>query len=190
MNGDVVASKERRKRKRRRQRNDGGDADEDGRAETSARRRVGGRGSVRGAGRRRRERTPSRIRGSRVPGETAPLRRDATLSVSVAIAAVSRSRAEIRRDWCRRASRRRAPGDRAPRDRGKSREGAPSRLSRDFARTLPVGRAARARVLVARRRLGEAARERDRLRFRGRSARRRDSVGHADFVSDREARVG
>ena len=48
-----------------------------------ARRRVGGRGSVRGAGRRRRERTPSRVRGSRVPGETAPLRRDATLSVSV-----------------------------------------------------------------------------------------------------------
>lgn len=71
---------------------------------------------------------------------------------SVAIAAVSLIRAGTRLGGCRRASPRRPPGDPTPRERGKSRGDAPSRLSRDFARTLPVGRAARAHVPVARRR--------------------------------------
>lgn len=84
-----------------------------------ARRRVGGRGSVRGAGRRRRERTPSRVRGGRVPGETAPLRRDATLSVSVAIGGrLSHPRRHTTRLGCRLASRRLAsaggPGAEGP----------------------------------------------------------------------------
>ena len=52
-----------------------------------------------------------------------------------------------------------ATGDRAPRERGKSREDAPSRLSLDLARTLPVGSAARAHVPFARRRLARPQRE-------------------------------
>ena len=77
---------------------------------------------------------------------------------SVAIAAVSLIRAGTRLGGCRRASPRRPPGDPTPRERGKSRGDAPSRLSRDFARTLPVGRAARAHVPVARRRLARPRR--------------------------------
>ena len=116
--------------------------------------RVGGRGgsATRGGGdatghRRGSAETESRVKRTAVSSTRRGTRR------SVAIAAVSLIRAGTRLGGCRRASPRRPPGDPTPKERGKSRGDAPSRLSRDFARTLPVGRAARAHVPVARRRL-------------------------------------